>query len=437
MAMTTAQYDQLAAGAITSLKLLSQVTCPHCWELFAPEDVLWISEHVDLLGDALLGPERQQRFLPSRYTLEGDAIDSKGMTSRSLACPKCHLPIPRSMLEMEPLFISILGAPGSGKSYFLTAMTWQMRQVLPISFKLAFTDADPESNRVLSECEEALFLNPNESEVVPLAGLIRKTELQGELYDTVAYGQQTVTYPRPFLFTIQPQAGHPGGDAARLARMLCLYDNAGEHFQPGQDTASSPVTRHLARSRAILFLFDPTQDPRFRTVCRGSDSTGTTQRAARLSRQDTILNEAVARIRRHAGLSQSAKFDRPLVIVVSKLDEWAHLLSTSSEDDPWKERGNITGVDGEKIEQASSGVREILLKYCPETVTAAENFAKDVTYVAVSALGGQIELDLQSGLPGIRPRNIRPHWVIVPILYAISRVLPALVPRLIRRAKRD
>jgi len=436
MAMTTAEYDQLAAGAIAPLKLLTQVTCPHCWEWFPAEDVLWVSEHVDLLGDALLGAERHQRFLPTRYTLQGDAIDSKGMISRNLACAKCHLPIPRAMLEMEPLFISILGAPGSGKSYFLTAMTWQMRQVLPISFKLSFTDADPESNRALSECEEALFLNPHETDVVPLAGLIEKTHLEGELYDSVAYGQQTVTYPRPFLFTIQPQPGHPGGDPARLSRMLCLYDNAGEHFLPGQDTASSPVTRHLARSRAILFLFDPTQDPRFRTVCRGTDSPGTTQRAARLSRQDTILNEAVARIRRHAGLSQGTKYDRPLVVVVSKLDEWAHLLGTSDESDPWKERGNMTGVDSEKIEQASTRVREILLKYCPETVTAAENFAKDVTYVAVSSLGSQVELDFQSGSPGIRPKNIRPQWVIVPILYAISRALPALVPRLIRRAKR-
>ena len=87
-------------------------------------------------------------------------------------------------------------------------------------------------------------------------------------------GSRRSTYPRPFLFTMQPQDGHPGGDPARLARMLCLYDNAGEHFQPGQDTATSPVTRHLARSRAILFLFDPTQDPRFRAVCRGSDSPG-------------------------------------------------------------------------------------------------------------------------------------------------------------------
>ena len=75
------------------------------------------------------------------------------------------------------------------------------------------------------------------------------------------------------------------------------------------------------------------------------------------------------------------------------------------------------------------------MKYCPETVAAAESFAKDITYIAVSSLGSQVELDPNSGLPGIRPRNIRPHWVTVPLLYSISRVLPALVPRLIRRAK--
>jgi hypothetical protein len=130
-----------APGAV--LGLLSQVTCPHCWERFAPEQVLWISEHVDLLGDPLLGPEQQQRFLPSRFTIDGDALDSRGMTCRSQACPKCHSPIPRAMLELEPLFVSILGAPASGKSYLLTAMTWKLRQVFPHHFKVAFSDADP------------------------------------------------------------------------------------------------------------------------------------------------------------------------------------------------------------------------------------------------------------------------------------------------------
>ena len=201
---------------------------------------MWVSEHVDLLGDPLLGPEAQQRFLPSRYTLQGDAIDAKGMTCRSLACPRCHLPIPRAMLEMEPLFISILGATASGKSYFLTAMTWQLRQILTLHFKLAFTDADLESNRALNECEESLFLNHDEAELAPLGSLISNTQLVGKLYDTVAFGQQTVTYPRPFLFTMQPQEGHPAADHAGLSRMLCLYDNAGEHFLPGQDRGLEP-----------------------------------------------------------------------------------------------------------------------------------------------------------------------------------------------------
>ena len=70
-------------------------------------------------------------------------------------------------------------------------------------------------------------------------------------------------------------------------------------------------------------------------------------------------------------------------------------------------------------------------------MTAAESFAKEVVYIPVSSLGGQVELDLHSGLPGIRPKSIRPHWVVVPVLYAISRVLPALIPRLIRRRERS
>jgi hypothetical protein len=43
------------------------------------------------------------------------------------------------MLEMEPLFLSILGAPASGKSYFLTAMTWQLRQALPLRIRAKIT----------------------------------------------------------------------------------------------------------------------------------------------------------------------------------------------------------------------------------------------------------------------------------------------------------
>jgi len=427
---------QQSSDAARTVKLLAQVTCPHCWERFQPEQVLWISEHLDLLGDPRLGPERQQRFLPSRFTLDGDAIDARGMTCRSLACPHCHLPLPRAMLEMEPLFISILGAPASGKSYFLTSMTWELRQVLQHQFKIAFTDADPSSNRALNECEESLFLNSEEHRLIPLGSLIPKTELQGELYDTVAYGQQTISYPRPFLFTMQPRDGHPGGDPLRLSRMLCLYDNAGEHFQPGQDTTSSPVTRHLAQARAIIFVFDPTQDRRFRTACRGLDQGGALQqRSSRLSRQEIILVEAADRIRRHTGLAQSSKYERPLVVVVSKFDEWSRLLGTDDDREPWRTQANVTAVDVERVESRSSRVRDILTRFSPEIVTAAESFARDITFVAVSSLGPSVQLDPYSGLAGVRPRDIRPYWAAVPLLYSLSRTMPALVPRMIRRLK--
>jgi hypothetical protein len=432
--MSVLIHDYSSTANTSPVKLLPQVSCPHCWERFPPDQARWISEHVDLLGDPLLGPEQQLRFLPSRFTIDGDALDSKGMVCRSLACPKCHLTIPRAMLEIEPLFVSILGGPASGKSYFLTAMTWQLRKLLPLDFCVAFSDADPAANRALNECEESLFLNPRENEMTPLGSLIRKTELQGELYDSVGFGQQMVSYPRPFLFTMQPREGHVRASAAEsLSRILCLYDNAGEHFQPGQDTTASPVTRHLAQSRALLFLFDPTQDKRFRSVCRSKHAGTAGDRDHRLSRQETLLTEAAARVRRLSGLSHHSKYDRPVVIVLSKYDEWSDLFSTEEAGEPWKKSGEVTGIDLELVEQRSERLRRLLSQYCPETVAAAESFATQVTYIAVSSLGNRAQTDPATGLAAIRPGEIDPQWVTVPLLYSLSKILPPLIPRLKRR----
>ena len=157
--------------------------------------------------------------------------------------------------------------------------------------------------------------------------------------------------------------------------------------------------------------------------------------SSRLSRQETILVEAAARIRCHMGLSQASKYERPLVFVVSKFDEWSHLISNDTEREPWRTQGNVTAVDVESVERRSSQVREILTRFSPEIVTAAESFARDVTFVAISSLGPGVQVDSYSGLAGIRPRDIRPYWAAVPLLYSLSRTIPALVPRMIRRQK--
>ena len=195
--------------------------------------------------------------------------------------------------------MSILGTPACGKSFYLTALTWELRRLLPERFALGFSDADPSANRHLNDYEGALFLNANPSQFTYLADLIRKTELQGDLYDTVSYGNQTVTYPRPFLFLIKPRPSHPQLELAQKAsRVICLYDNAGESFQPGRDTVASPVTQHLARAQFLLFLYDPTQDPRFRQLCEVRGVRLPAEFEGRSSRQELVLLEAADRVRR-------------------------------------------------------------------------------------------------------------------------------------------
>ena len=418
----------------SSFGLLPRVTCPHCWEIFPPDEILWTSEHSDLLGDPRLGPEQQQRFRPTRFNVAGDALDAKGFACHHLACPHCHLPVPHSMLEMEPLFVSIIGAPACGKSYFLATMTWKLRKVLASQFAASFSDLDTVSNRSLNEYEDLLFLNSEKDKLVA----IRKTELQGELYDTVGYGQQTVSYPRPFLFALQALDRHPNYTAnRRLARALCLYDNAGEHFLPGQDTTSSPVTRHLAQSSFLLFLFDPTQDPRFRSRCKHRVDEPQLAAHTRTSRQEAILLELAARVRRYTGLRQDAKHNRPLIVVLTKYDVWSHMLEPSDFHDPWRavKDGSLAGIEVEKVEQQSHRARSLMLQLCPEIVAAAEGFARTVIYVPVSALGRSPEPDPKTGLLGIRPRDIRPVWVSVPFLYSLSRWMPGLIPTLRRKPK--
>jgi len=427
--------------------LRAKITCPYCWNHFAPENVLWVSEHNELLDDLRLGQDYQQRFLPTRFTVNGEALDAKGFPCHQLACPNCHLVVPRPLLEMKPHFLSIFGAPGSGKSYFLASMTWELRKVLGTSFAISFSDADPTLNARLSNYEEHLFVNAHPDTLTPLRELIDKTDwkegISKNLYQSVQFGTQTVTYALPFLFSMQPQSGHPNYDKAdKLSRIVCLFDNAGEAFLPGQDTTSAPVTRHMAHSRALMFVFDPTQDSRFRKLCTADKGSAS---APFVARQEPILQEAATRIRRYSGLRQTKKYNRPLIVVLTKCDAWSHLLEEDDPPEPWREvkQGKTTtnrsqmpfhALDTELIERRSQAARRLMLQVCPEIVTAAEGFAEEVIYVPASAVGSQAEVDQASGLLSIRPGETKPYWVTVPYLYALCRTTSGLVPSLSRKS---
>lgn len=415
------------------LPLLTRVTCPHCWHRFAPQDALWIAQHPDLVNDERLGEGQPKRFLPSRFTSGGAAIDARGFACNDLACPKCHLAIPRALFQLQPLFVSILGAPSSGKSYFLASMVWTLRKTFPKYFALAFGDADPRFNHLLNDYEELQFLNPDQDKLV----YIRKTEEQGDLYDEVNMGGQSIRYPRPFVFHLKPLDRHPAARDPKInGCALCLYDNAGESFLPGADSGKSQVTRHLGLSGALLFLFDPTQDLRFRRACHGkSEDPQMRERTERTERekavrQDIILQEAVERVRRQNGLSYGAKHNRPLIVIVTKFDCWSSLLGETTLPEPWlpSKSADINGLDISVVEEYSARVRKVLWELTPEIVSTAESFSDHVLFVPVSAIGRSPEVDPETHKLAVRPRDIKPLWTEIPMLYFLASFTSGLVP---------
>ncbi len=407
-------------------KLKPSAVCPHCWHRFRPDETLWIAQHPELLGDRLLSPEDQVRFLPSRFTPQGEAIDPLGARTRRLACPRCHLEIPQLVLERPMVIMSVAGSPSSGKSYFLASAMWKLREELARTFSVAFTDTDPAMNRVLAQNESRLFLSEDQNALVS----IDKTELEGVQYNSVQFDPGVATLlAHPFIFTVRPARDHINGHAPdKLTTLLTLYDNAGEHFFPGADTNRAPGTQHLARAQVLMFVFDPTQDVRFRARLQGISGDPQLAAGARTTRQDQLLVEMARRIRLHAVLSPQERIAKPLFVVMSKSDIWAPLLREAdgtpmdvASPPTMRDRPGLGKVSLRRVDRTSDRIRALLQEVAPEIVTAAEDAFERVIFVPVSALGTSPVLDAASGLLKVPVSKIDPHWTTVPFVYSLAR----------------
>lgn len=426
----TAPREEANAGE----RLVECVQCPHCWFEFAPEKVLWIAESEEYLGDAVLGPHEPMRFSASRFNEAGLALDPKGLPCPRLACPRCHLPLAAELMLMKPSFVSIVGAPGSGKSFLLASLTHALRKLLPSAFRLAFNDIDAEGNAPLLDYERALFHDDGTNDWVAL----RKTETQGlDLYREVMVEGVAQRLPRPLQFAVHPLPGHPAfveadGEApdseseriraAVNALALVLYDNAGESFLPGADAYNSPVTRHVAHSRGMVFIVDPTKDAHFRAQLSGRDIDDPQARKGReVFRQDVMLGELAQRIRRLLNLTPVQRHQQPLVVAVSKFDLWHDLLS-----DPPSAPPVVAGASGPcaydraLIDAVSEQVRNLLSMHCPEIVSVAESNWASVRFVPFSATGCSPREHPETKMLGLRPDELRPLWPETPFLHLLD-----------------
>jgi hypothetical protein len=392
-----------------------EFTCPVCWIRFDRGDLFHVASHESLKGDPLLGEEHMLRFSATRFNNAGQALDAMGIPSTETACPHCRRALPPSFIDMRQHIVSIVGAPSSGKSYYLSVLIRTLQNNLFTKFQSAFYDADPKENVRLTEMKNKLF-----SAATPEEASIAKTDLEGDMYIQVSRMGRRVNMPKPFIFNISP----PEDVAEPLA--VVFYDNAGEHFEPTRDSVSSPGAQHVASASGVLFLFDPTYSLEFRKRLRAE--TDPQLQDQRFDQQDTILAEMNARVKKLRGLDFKQRMETPLAVIVGKMDVWGRLLPENAFADPLTD----SVLDIDLLRRNSDRVRKMLHEIVPAVVANAETISSNVRYFPVSTFGcspQEIAPDPKTGRRRFSPDPIKlsPQYVDVPMLWLLSQIDSRLV----------
>ncbi len=388
------------------------ILCPHCWKSFDPDKMLYLSVHPSLFGDPMLGEFEPTRFSPTVYNTLGQPLDARGLAATETACPRCHLRIPSSFIDLPSHCFSIAGAISSGKSYFLTCMIHRLRTSLPQKFGATFSDLDPRLNDTLNHYEKQLFMSLEPDKVTALPA----TQISGDgISDKVLMNQVEIELPKPFCFEFRPENGEKSEN-------LIFYDNSGEMFTPGRDEWVNQATFHLGHSSGIMFLFDPSNDATMlHQVCDPADPQ--VSEKPRVVDQNILLSEMISRIKRHTNVTGAGECEIPLIVVVGKYDLWRNKIDRDLEKiSPFS--SNVEGrfaVDLNAIADVSFAVREFMMQYAPEFVSTAESFFKSVYFVPVSNFGGHAKMG-DDGMIGVVPGAIRSIWVDVPLLLLLANL---------------
>jgi hypothetical protein len=87
----------------------------------------------------------------------------------------------------------------------------------------------------------------------------------------------------------------------------------------------------------------------------------------------------------------------------------------------------VAALDVPRVESVSAKLKELMMSIAPDFVAAADDFCRHVVYIPVSAIGGTPVSDPVTDMLLVRPRDVQPRWVTVPVLYSFAKWSSGLV----------
>lgn len=400
------QSDESALSPVSTSE--GEIICPLCWLKFDIGDAMSIASHESLRGDPVLGSEEMLRFLPTSFDSDGIALDPAGMPSPDVACPHCRKKLPNGYLDIKRHIFSIVGAPSSGKSYYLSVLINELQRNLFKRYKASFKDLDPSGNMLLTQMKNRLF-----SAEKPEDAILAKTALEGAMYERYPRFGKMVALPKPMTYSLSKV------DDDSTTSALVFYDNAGEHFEPGVDLEDSPGAMHVASSDAIFFLFDPAANRNFKKLLTDNPDPQL-KIGGRIDQQDTILAEMEIRIKRILGLGSKDKISKPLAVIIGKYDLWKDLLNEPLQS---YYDSDTSELSQEAVDKNSDIIRRFMMNIDASIVAGAESISDQVRYFAISPLGHspiKLENGPHAGKIAPVPSKLNPMNVEIPTLWALS-----------------
>lgn len=335
--------------------------CPYCFK-----KINLHSLDLRCASSICLEPGTTERHIIPRRSAKVDrkgfgTCDRCGKITRIMVCSHCRKDLPDTIGESETKIVSIVGAKGSGKSYYVATLLHQMmdKGLLARIGGIAATFL-PGSREIYQK-----RYKDNLDSHIPIA--------------STNYFADIVKDNPPVLVQMTYMKKKKKTD-----NTYSFFDAAGESFKDPSVLAA--VTPYIAHSEAILIILDPRQleevnravTARFPGLPLATDD----------SYSDTIMTVAKV-VRNSLKLKDSAKIPIPLCVAFSKWDLLINtpgllpdglIVSTPS-------MSSASGFDLNIIENSSGEIRSLLNRWDPSFLTLVESNFKEICYFGFSAWG--------------------------------------------------
>jgi hypothetical protein len=290
------------------------LVCPYCYHAFAERDIRFRCSGRARVGRKPCKPERDEVlerlmgdtvsllppvFHPGKPADEAMCPNCRQPT-RIQICPRCHSRLPATFRSVQGRLIALAGPSLAGKTAFMTVLIHELRHLAGEVLNSATTGADERTHdRFVREFESPLY---------------RKSLL---FTRTTTAGQDYIQ-PLVFRFTMEQQSFLQRRPKELL---LSFADGAGEDLV--SPAKIELMTHYLGAADGVVALIDPLQ---FATV---RDIIGREKKLPPVLKPDQVLafERITSLLLRNSG---GVTIDKPVAVVVTKLDEVRDLLPPDS-----------------------------------------------------------------------------------------------------------